>query len=50
MFNYSRYSNSEIICGSPVISEEPTYIQMCATLPYYLFTIVEQGEVGSIFS
>lgn len=44
MFNYSSYSNLEIICGSLVISEETAYIQMCATLPYYIFTIVKQDE------
>lgn len=50
MFNYSSFSNSEIICGSPVISDETTYIQMCATLAHYLFNIVGQDEAGSIFS
>jgi len=45
MFNYSSFSNSKIICGSHVISDETTYIQMWA---HYLFSVVGQDAVGSI--
>lgn len=50
MVNYSSVSNSKIICGSLVISDETTYIQMWATLARYLSSLVGQDEVGSIFS
>lgn len=50
MFNYSGFSNSKIVCGSLVISDETTYLQTWATLAHYLFAIVGHDEVGSSFS
>lgn len=50
MFNYSSSSNSEITCGTHVISDETTYVPIRATLAHYLLTFVGHDEVGSTFS